>query len=91
MNDLLNGNNSKMILYADEAVLICHSKSNKALKSSTETALDNARKWIAANMLSLNLNKTHCMHYPKRNSNDHLFEFELEIDKQKLYPEKSIK
>ena len=53
-----NGNNSKMILYGDDTVLICPLKSNRALKSSTKMALEDARKCIAANKLSLGLNFT---------------------------------
>ena len=63
LNDVPTCTDSKMALYADDAVLICHEKSKHTLKAKTEKELKNVKSWVTSNKLSLNFDKTHCMLY----------------------------
>ena len=56
-----------LTLYADDAVLICHEKSQHTLKAKI-------KKYVASNKLSLNFDKTHCMLYSNKNKpQQHVF------------------
>ena len=90
INDLPTCTDSKMALYADDAVLICHKKSKRTLKAKTEKELKNVKSWVASNKLSLNFDKTHCMLYSNK-SKPQQHDFVLDIDGKKLFPETSTK
>ena len=90
INDLPTCTDSKMILYADDAVLICQDKSIHALKTKTGKELKNVKSWVASNKLSLNFDKTHCMLYSNKNK-PQKHDFVLDIDGKKLFPETSTK
>ena len=79
---------SKMALYADDAVLICHEKSKHTPKAKTEKELKNVKSWVASYKLSLNSDKTYCTLYSNK-SKPQRHDFVLEIDGKKLFPETS--
>ena len=79
---------SKMALYTDDAVLICHEKSKHTLKAKTEKELKNVKSWVASYKLSLNFDKTHCMFYFNK-SKPQRHDFVLHVDGKKLFPETS--
>ena len=84
INDLPTCTDSKMALFADDAVLICHAKSKHTLKAKTEKELKNVKSWVASNKLSLNFDKTHCMLYSNK-SKSQLHDFVLDIDGKKCF------
>ena len=90
INNLPTCTDSKMALYADDAVLICHEKSKHILKPKTEKELKNVKSWVASNKLSLNFDKTHCMLYSNK-SKLLQHDFVPDIDGKKLFPETSTK
>ena len=90
INDLPTCTDSKMALYADDTVLICHEKSKHTLKAKTEKELKNVKSWVASNKLSLNFDKTYCMLYSNKSKHQQ-HDFVLDIDGKKLFPETSTK
>ena len=74
----------KWLLYADDAVLICHEKSKHTLKAKTEKELKNVKSWVASNKLSLNFDKTHCMLYSNK-SKPQQHDFVLDINGKKCF------
>ena len=90
INDLPTCTDSKVALYADDAVIICHEKSKYTLKAKTEKELKNVKSWVASNKLSLNFDKTHCMLHSNK-SEPQRYNFVPDIDGKKLFPETSTK
>ena len=61
INDLPNSVNSKLILYTDDAVLICNKRENKLLRINTEKEIARVIAWAASNKLLINSIKTQCI------------------------------
>ena len=87
--DLPTCTDSKMVLYADNAVLVCQKKSKSALVAKTEKELKNVKSWVACNQLSLNFDKTHCMLCSTK-TKPQQHDFVLDIDGKKLLLETSV-
>ena len=58
INDLPNSDISKLILYADDAVLICNEPENELLRINTEKEIATVIAWAASNKLLINSSKT---------------------------------
>ena len=58
INDLPNSIYSKLILYADDAVLICNERENELLRINTEKEIATVIAWAAGNKLLINSSKT---------------------------------
>ena len=58
------------LLYADDTALIFESKSGPELQENISQELQNISRWLQANKLTLNINKTVYQTYP----NLHAFE-----------------
>ena len=48
-------------MFADDTNLSCHSKSSSEVENMINTDLENVHKWLIANKLTLNEEKTECM------------------------------
>ena len=60
-NDLPNSVNSKLILYADDVVLISNERENELLRINTEKEIARVIAWAASNKLLINSSKTQCI------------------------------
>ena len=69
INDLPNSCDSKVILYADDAALICADKTYQGLKMISESEIHNVENWIISNKLTLNYSKTNCVLFSKQAKN----------------------
>ena len=61
MNDLPNVCNAKMMLYADDSVMVCDDGDVQRLKSKAEKEFYKIEEWTKINKISLNYSKTKCM------------------------------
>jgi hypothetical protein len=55
------------ILFADDTTVIVSNLNNVLLEKNLNLVFANVMKWFEANLLSLNLNKTHCMEFHPTN------------------------
>jgi hypothetical protein len=80
INDLPNMLNalSSPILFADDMIVIIRSTNNKDFYDKIMTKLEQLNTWFSANLLSLNLDKTHFMHFKTKNSYNIDFFFIME-------------
>ena len=53
INDLPNSSDSKVILYADDAVFLCADKTYEGLKLISESEIRNVENWIISNKLTI--------------------------------------
>jgi hypothetical protein len=53
----------KPILYADDTSILCSNFDMVEHEMVLKTILDKINKWFVVNSLSLNFNKTNCMHF----------------------------
>ena len=59
INDLPNClEETQASMFADDTNLFCHGKSSTEIESKINTDLDNVHKWLIANKLTLNQEKT---------------------------------
>ena len=68
-NDLPNYCDSKMILYADDSVLLCTDPSVKKLQTKTEPEFRELENWIKLNRLSLNYKKNNTILFSCKKEN----------------------
>ena len=62
INDLPNClEETQASMFADDTNLSCHGKSSSEVESMINTDLENVHKWLIANKLTLNEEKTECM------------------------------
>jgi hypothetical protein len=53
---------SKPILYADDTSILCFKSNSIELATALKIILDKINEWFSDNSLTLNLNKTKCVH-----------------------------
>ena len=58
INDLLNSCGSDVLMYADDAVLLCNNKTCDRLKIKSEAEMHHIESWVTANKLTINYSKT---------------------------------
>ena len=68
INDLPNACNAKMMLYAEDSVMVCDDNDIQRLKSNTEKEFYKIEEWTKINKISLNYNKTKCMLFSRDKS-----------------------
>ena len=69
INDLPNACNiDNMILYADDAVVVCADKNLEKLKMDAENNFLKIENWISCNKLTLNYEKTNCVLFNSKRS-----------------------
>ena len=69
INDLPNACNiDNMILYADDAVVVCANKNLEKLKMDAENNFRKIENWISCNKLTLNYKKTNCVLFNSKRS-----------------------
>jgi hypothetical protein len=70
MNDLARvfGNNHKPVLFADDTSLIATHLNHTDFSKHITSAFNQINKWFAANLLSLNLNKTQYVQFMTKNT-----------------------
>ena len=69
INDLPNVCNiDNMILYADDAVVVCADKNLEKLKMDAENNFRKIENWISSNKLTLNYKKTNCVLFNSKRS-----------------------
>ena len=57
-NDLINSHNSFSVSFADDISILINDKNPETLSKKVETSLTNIMRWVDANKLSLNIQKT---------------------------------
>ena len=77
-------------LFADDTSLLIKNKSLKQLKKHLNIDLRNLTRWLKANKISLNANKTELLvfRHPNKIIN---YDLKLKIDGKRLYPSKYVK
>ena len=68
INDLPNTCNAKMMLFANDSVMVCDDSDIQRLKSKTEKEFYIIEEWTKINKVSLNYNKTKCMLFSRGKS-----------------------
>ena len=68
-NDLPNSCDSEILLYADDAVLLCKDKTQDGLKSKSEKEFQKIESWVISNKLTINYTKTNCVFFLKQSKN----------------------
>ena len=68
INDLPNACDTKIILYADDSVLLCADNDIDKLKLKTETEFHNIETWTNLNKISINYNKTNSVLFSRSKS-----------------------
>ena len=58
INDLSNSCDSDVLMYADDAVLLCNDKSRDGLNIKSEAEMHLIESWVTANKLTINYSKT---------------------------------
>ena len=71
INDLPNSCNSEVLLYADDAVLLCKDKTHDELKSKSDIEIQKIESWVISNKLTINSTKTNCLFFLKPSKNIH--------------------
>ena len=61
-------NDSKVVLFADDAVIIITSPNQEGLQIALTNTLSDINSWFKANFLLLNLNKTHYLQFQTKKS-----------------------
>ena len=69
MNDLPISCDSEVLLYADDAVLLCKNKTHDGLKSKSEKEFQKIESWVISNKLAINYSKTNCVFFLKPSKN----------------------
>ena len=82
INDLPNSVNSKLILYADDAVLICNERKNELLRINTEKEIVRVIALAASNKLLINSSETQCILFSDTKSGESKDQF---IIKSKIH------
>ena len=82
INDLgfIPGLNVKPKLFADDTNLFIHSDNIPDLKTKSQTAINTIYKWLLANKLNLNIDKTFYMIFSPSNSNVSIPNLDLQIN-----------
>ena len=57
INDLPNSCDSEVLLYADDAVLLCKDKTHDGLKSKSKKKFQKIESWVIYNKLTINYTK----------------------------------
>ena len=57
INDLPNSCNSEVLLFVDDAVLLCKDKTHDELKSKSEKEFQKIESWVISNKLTINYTK----------------------------------
>ena len=69
INDLPNSCDSEILLYADDAVLLCKDKTHDRLKSKSEKEFQKIESLVISNKLTINYTKTNCLFFLKPSKN----------------------
>ena len=70
INDLpqITNDNSKIVLFADDTSMIVTNPNPLVLKKSVNKIIQDINEWFNTNLLSLNMDKTHFIHFVTKNS-----------------------
>ena len=83
INDLTNSCSSDVLMYADDAVLLCDDKTCGGLKIKSETEMHHNESWVTANKLAINYSKTNFVLFSNKTYTEekinYAFEHRLEI------------
>jgi hypothetical protein len=91
INDLppLTNKNNKIVLFADDTSLIISNPDPINFRNYANKILQHIQKWFDANLISLNWEKTHYMHFATNNIS--LLNFDITFKDKKLTTVDSIK
>ena len=64
-----NSCDSEVLLYADDAVLLCKDNSHDQLKSKSEKEFQKIESWVISNKLTINYTTTNCVFFLKPSKN----------------------
>ena len=76
INDLPNSCNSEVLLYADDAVLLCNDKTRNEIKDKSEMEVQKIENWVIANKLTINYSKSNFILFSNQsqdNKNENLY------------------
>ena len=85
INDLTNSCKSRIMLYADDSVLLCSDNNIQSLKKKCKNEFGLLENWINFNRLTLNYSKTHCVLFTnsRTNTNDN---FQINTQNRASFP-----
>ena len=91
INDLSHSinKNNKIVLFADDTSLIISNPYPMKFRDDANKILQHIQEWFNANLISLNLEKTHFMHFTTKNNS--FSNFDLIYKDKKLTTVDSIK
>ncbi len=69
-----NDRNAKVVLYADDTSIIVTNHSPERLQISLNKALADIITWFRTNLLSLNFDKSYCLHFQTKHHTDIKFD-----------------
>jgi hypothetical protein len=68
----------QIILFADDTSIMISNQNNALLGNNLKSVFTNVMKWFKANLLSLNLDETYCMHFHPKYMNN--FEIQMKYN-----------
>ena len=92
INDLSNTSSLlSFILFTDDTNMFCSHKNLESLVNILNCELRKVSNWFKCNKLSLNIRKTHFMHFKHYNSHLTNFRFNIKIDNMAIEQKKTLK
>jgi hypothetical protein len=88
-NNVITNDKSKMVLFADDTSIIVTNPNPIDFTKDINTAFKNVNAWFNANLLSLNLDKTHYMQFITKSSS--LLDLNVGYDNKQIYNISNLK
>ena len=77
-NDMELSVNSKLLLYADDSVLIVCDRDPDNIAKKLKSDLESCNQWFTENKLSMHIGKTECILFGSKNKLNKVNEFKIE-------------
>ena len=91
VNDIEISVNCKMMLYADDSVLLVRGKDPDIISTLLGTNLQSCNQWLVDNRLSMHLGKTECILFGPKRKLKEVENFNVECDDHTIQSVKSVK
>jgi hypothetical protein len=90
-NDMETSVHNKLLLYADDSVIITSHKDPEVISHSLSSDLKSCNDWLISNKLSLHVGKTECIVFGTRTKLGRVGEFQISFNDQIIKAQNSIK
>ena len=91
INDMPISVQCKLLLYADDSVLLVSGKDPSDIAESLSTELESCRQWLIDNKLSLHLGKTETILFGTKNKLKKVNDFIVKCNGEPIKPASSVK